>query len=334
MPWKTRQPEFCLLQPMRVVFAGTPEFAVPSFRAVAHSPRAELVSVMTQPDRPSGRGRKVRCSPVKLQALERGIPVYQPETLKTQDAREWFVRLEPDLLVVVAYGMLFPAEFLEIPRQGCFNVHASLLPRWRGAAPIQRAIEAGDRVTGVSLMRIAAGLDTGPLLASRSVAIGSEETGGSLHDTLSVEGGQLLADSLEGLMSGGLGETEQDDARVTHAPKLSRSECPVDWTLPAARLERKVRAFAPWPGTTADFGEGVMKIHKVRLAEGRASAVPGQVLKADRAGIMIQTLAGALVIDTLQKPGGRIVSAAEYLNGRPMSIGTILPSSGKGASCM
>ncbi len=306
---------------------------MPSFLAVACSPRVELVGVMTRPDRSSGRGRKVRFSPVKLQALEQGIPVCQPETLTTPDAREWFARLMPDLLVVVAYGMLFPAEFLEIPRQGCFNVHASLLPRWRGAAPIQRAIEAGDQVTGVSLMRISAGLDAGPLLATRSVAMGSRETGGSLHDTLSFQGGKLLSDNLEGLMSGSLRETEQDDARATHAPKLSRSECPVDWNHPAIRLERKVRAFSPWPGTTADFGETVMKIHKVRVVEGSASAVPGEVLVADRSGIVIQTLDDALVMDTLQKPGGRVMSAAEYLNGRPLSPGTVLPSSTRVAPC-
>lgn len=319
---------------MRVVFAGTPGFAVPSLEAVEHSPRVELVGVMTQPDRPAGRGRKVQCSPIKQQALEMDIPICQPQTLKAPDAGEWLTCLNPDLLIVVAYGMLLPAEFLRIPRCGCFNVHASLLPRWRGAAPIQRAIESGDEVTGVSLMRMTRGLDTGPVLASRSVVIEGRETGGSLHDKLSLLGGQLLADSFEGLAAGSLKEVDQDDARATLAPKLSKLECPVDWGRPACELERKIRAFSPWPGTTARIGKEIVKIGIVRLVPGRESAPPGAVLKADKSGIVIQTRVDALAIGTLQKPGGKMISAAEYLNGRPLGPGTILPPPGRGAPCM
>ncbi|MDB6163371.1 MAG: fmt, partial [Xanthomonadaceae bacterium] len=231
---------------MRIVFAGTPDFAVPSLRAAAE--RNEVVAVYTQPDRPAGRGRGVRSSPVKLEATRRGLPVLQPSSLKSALSRDALRALQPDLLVVVAYGLILPQAILDIPTHGCWNVHASLLPRWRGAAPIQRAIEAGDGETGVCLMQMDRGLDTGPVLLSQRITIGADETGGQLHDRLAALGAQTLADGL-GLLRAGLRPVAQPQPvdGVTYAHKLEKAEARLDWSQPAAALARKVRAFNPWP---------------------------------------------------------------------------------------
>ena len=300
---------------MRIVFAGTPDFAVPSLRAAAS--RQEVVAVYTQPDRPAGRGRALTPSPVKLAALERGITVLQPETLKSQVSRDALEALQPDLMVVVAYGLILPRKILEIPRFGCWNVHASLLPRWRGAAPIQRAIEAGDRETGVCLMQMEAGLDTGPVLLSQSLAIGEQETGGQLHDRLAELGAQVLADGL-GLLRAGIRPVPrpQPEAGVTYAHKLEKSEAKLDWSLPATTLANKVRAFLPWPVAEAEIAGERLRIHAaiaLPLAHGRA---PGSVLVAGREGLDIACAEGALRIRTLQREGGKIITAADYLNAR------------------
>jgi len=300
---------------MRIVFAGTPDFAVPSLRAAAS--RQEVVAVYTQPDRPAGRGRALTPSPVKLAALERGITVLQPETLKSQVSRDALQALQPDLMVVVAYGLILPRRILEIPRFGCWNVHASLLPRWRGAAPIQRAIEAGDRETGVCLMQMEAGLDTGPVLLSQSLAIGEQETGGQLHDRLAELGAQVLADGL-GLLRAGIRPVPrpQPEAGVTYAHKLEKSEAKLDWSLPATTLANKVRAFLPWPVAEAEIAGERLRIHAaiaLPLAHGRA---PGSVLVAGREGLDIACAEGALRIRTLQREGGKIITAADYLNAR------------------
>ncbi|MBJ6979021.1 methionyl-tRNA formyltransferase [Luteimonas sp. MC1895] len=300
---------------MRIVFAGTPEFAVPSLRAACG--KAEVVAVYTQPDRPAGRGRGLQASPVKQEALARGIPVLQPETLKSQVSRDALRALRPDLMVVVAYGLLLPQKVLDIPDEGCWNVHASLLPRWRGAAPIQRAIEAGDAETGVCLMKMEKGLDTGPVLLSQSLAIGEHETGGQLHDRLAELGAQVLSDGL-GLLRAGIRPVPrpQPVAGVTYAHKLDKAEAGLDWSQPAAVLARKVRAFNPWPVAEVVLAGERLRIHGAVAVDAPAGAQPGTVLAAGRDGIDVACGEGALRIRVLQRDGGKAITAADWLNAR------------------
>ncbi|MGY1458495.1 methionyl-tRNA formyltransferase [Luteimonas sp. A534] len=300
---------------MKIVFAGTPEFAVRSLRAACG--KAEVVAVYTQPDRPAGRGRGLQASPVKREALARGIPVLQPESLKTQLARDALRALKPDLMVVVAYGLLLPQKILDIPAEGCWNVHASLLPRWRGAAPIQRAIEAGDAETGVCLMRMEKGLDTGPVLLSQSLSIGDAETGGELHDRLAELGAQVLSDGL-GLLRAGIRPVPQPqpEAGVTYAHKLDKAEAKLDWALPAEALARKVRAFNPWPVAEAQLAGERVRIHGAIAVDAAAVAAPGTVLAAGREGIDVACGSGALRIRVLQRDGGKAITAADYINAR------------------
>ena len=300
---------------MRIVFAGTPEFAVPSLRAAAQ--RSEVVAVYTQPDRPAGRGRALQASPVKREALQRGIEVLQPETLRAAVSRDALRALRPDLVVVVAYGLILPQSILDIPRFGCWNVHASLLPRWRGAAPIQRAIEAGDRETGVCLMQMQRGLDTGPVLLSQSLAIGADETAGQLHDRLAELGAQTLADGL-GLLRAGMRPVArpQSEAGVSYAHKLDKADARLDWSLPADVLARKVRAFNPWPMADALLAGERVRIHDAVALPTRGAAEPGTVVSAGREGIDVACADGVLRIRTLQREGGRAVSAGDYANAR------------------
>ncbi|MET0328548.1 MAG: methionyl-tRNA formyltransferase [Luteimonas sp.] len=300
---------------MRIVFAGTPEFAVPSL--LAADARNEVVAVYTQPDRPAGRGRSLTASPVKRAALERGHLVHQPEKLKGQDTLDTLRALEPDLMIVVAYGLLLPQAVLDIPRHGCWNVHASLLPRWRGAAPIQRAIQAGDAETGVCLMQMEKGLDTGPVLLRQTTPIAPGDTGGSLHDRLATLGAQVLADGL-GLLRAGmkLGPAVQPEVGVTYAHKLDKAEAALDWSMPAQTLADTVRAFNPWPVAEAEVAGERLRIHAATalpLAHGRA---PGSVLFAGRQGIDIACGEGALRLQRVQRAGGRAIDVADYLNAR------------------
>jgi methionyl-tRNA formyltransferase len=301
---------------MRIVFAGTPEFAVPALRATAQ--RGEVVAVYTQPDRPAGRGRALQASPVKLEAALRGIPVLQPESLKSQLSRDALRALKPDLLVVVAYGLLLPQKILDIPTHGCWNVHASLLPRWRGAAPIQRAIEAGDAETGVCLMQMEKGLDTGPVMLTQRVAIGADETGGQLHDRLAELGAQVLADGL-GLLRAGMRPVRQPQPAegVTYARKLDKAEARLDWSQPAEVLARKVRAFNPWPVAEARLAGERVRIFEALPLDLAHAAAPGEVLLARREGIDVACGDGALRLRVLQRDGGRPLAAADYLNARP-----------------
>jgi methionyl-tRNA formyltransferase len=303
---------------MRIVFAGTPEFAVPSLRAAAQ--RGEVVAAYTQPDRPAGRGRGLQASPVKLEALQRGIPVLQPETLRTELSRDALRALQPDLMVVVAYGLLLPQSILDIPKYGCWNVHASLLPRWRGAAPIQRAIEAGDAETGVCLMQMQKGLDTGPVLLSQRLPIGADETGGHLHDRLAVLGAQVQADGL-GLLRAGMKPVAvpQPDAGATYAHKLDKAEAKLDWTQAADVLARKVRAYQPWPVAEAQLDGERVRIHAAEALPLAHAAVPGTVLLASREGIDVACGEGALRLTRVQREGGRPVAVADYLNARPLA---------------
>ncbi len=302
---------------MRIVFAGTPDFAAPSLRAAAK--RNEVVAVFTQPDRPAGRGRGLAPSAVKRAAQELALPVYQPENFRSVAARKLLADLKPDLLVVVAYGLILPQSVLDIPTEGCWNVHASLLPRWRGAAPIQRAIQAGDAVTGVCLMRMEKGLDTGPVLLSQALDIGANETGGQLHDRLAILGAQVLADGL-GLLRAGLRPQPQvqSDVGVTYAHKLDKAEAKLDWARPAAELARMVLAFNPWPMAEAHLGGERLRLHAAVALPSPApqDAEPGTVLAAGRDGIDVACGEGVLRVRVLQRDGGKAITAADYLNGR------------------
>jgi methionyl-tRNA formyltransferase len=301
--------------PLRIVFAGTPDFAVPSLRAAAQ--RGEVVAVYTQPDRPAGRGRELQASPVKQEALRRGIPVLQPESLKGEISRDALRALQPDLMVVVAYGLLLPQRILDTPKFGCWNVHASLLPRWRGAAPIQRAIEAGDRETGVCLMQMEKGLDTGPVLLRQATPIREGETGGQLHDRLAELGAQVLADGL-GLLRAGIRPVSQPQPAegATYAHKLDKAEAKLDWAQPAQTLACKVRAFNPWPMAEAELGGERVRIHGAVALSLAHGAAPGAVLAAGREGIDVACGEGALRIRVLQRAGGKAITAADYLNAR------------------
>ncbi len=302
---------------LRLVFAGTPEFAVPALQACFRSD-CEVVAVYTQPDRPAGRGRKLSQSPVKQAALAAGIEVKQPESLRSIDARRELAALAPDLMVVVAYGLILSRSVLAIPRHGCWNVHASLLPRWRGAAPIQRAILAGDAESGVGLMQMEAGLDTGPVLLERRISIADDETGGSLHDRLSVLGAELLGEGLSRLVAGNLPEPlMQSETGIEYAHKLDKAEARLDWNASAIALERKVRAFNPWPVAETELaGERV----RIWLAEALASVStepPGSVIGVTANGIDVACADGVLRILEIQRDGGRRMPVRDWLNARP-----------------
>ena len=301
---------------LRVVFAGTPEFAVPCLRAAAN--RAEVVAVYTQPDRPAGRGRQVALSPVKVQALALGLPVLQPQDFRSLRERDTLRALRPDVLIVVAYGLILPASVLAIPVYGGWNVHASLLPRWRGAAPIQRAIEAGDTRTGVCLMQMEKGLDTGPVMLSLTTDISPDDTGGSLHDRLALLGAELVEDSLK-LLRAGIRPVPVAQATdgVTYAKKLDKAEALLDWSQSAVVLVNKARAFHPWPVCEATVAGDRLRIHSALALPLQHRAAPGTVLSATRVGLDIACADGALRLLVVQRDGGRPMAVADYLNARP-----------------
>ncbi len=302
---------------LRLIFAGTPEFAVPGLRACAAL--GEVVAVYTQPDRPAGRGRQLQASPVKQAALELGLSVHQPQNFKAQEALALLRSHEADLMVVVAYGLILPQTVLETPRLGCWNVHASLLPRWRGAAPIQRALEAGDAETGVCLMQMEKGLDTGPVLLTLKTVISPDDTGGSVHDRLSSLGAEVLSDGLKLARVGVLPRAQtQSEEGVHYAHKIEKREAQLDWSLSAQQLADKIRAFNPWPVVETELqGERVRIYRALALADAHA-AEPGAIISAGKSGIDIACGTGMLRLLSLQRDGGRPLSAAEFLNARPL----------------
>mgnify|MGYP006168154983 CR=1 FL=1 len=297
---------------MRIVFAGTPEFAAESLAALLASPH-QVIAVLTQPDRPAGRGRALQPSPVKALAVQHGIPVLQPETLKGTEIRDELAALAADVMVVVAYGLIIPRDVLALPRLGCINVHGSLLPRWRGAAPIQRAIAAGDDETGVGIMQMEAGLDTGPVLLEVRTPITPEDTGGSLHDRLAGLGAQALVQALADLESLQNKALSQPEVGITYAHKLTKEEAQLDWNKSATELALQVRAFNPWPVSWVPRPEGPMRVWAATAANGTGQ--PGSVLAVSAAGIEVACGQGSLLLTQIQLPGKKSLPVADLLRG-------------------
>jgi len=303
---------------LRVAFAGTPDFALTALEGVVRS-RHTVVGVLTQPDRPKGRGRQLAASPVKVAALELGIPVSQPVTLKTEADRAELASWRPDVLVVVAYGLILPRAVLELPRLGCVNIHASLLPRWRGAAPIQRAILAGDVESGVSIMRMDVGLDTGPVFLERKVAISPHDTGGSLHDRLAALGASAVVEVLDQLAEDRAVSTPQREDGLTYASKIDKAEALIDWTRPAVEIERQVRAFNPWPVAETRLEGEQLRIYAAEatdssLGSNEAVHTPGSVVELRGDSIVVACGHGRLAVKELQRPGKRPVAARDLMN--------------------
>jgi len=306
-------------QPLRIVFAGTPEFAARHLQALLDSGLSP-VAVYTQPDRPAGRGQKLMASPVKQLAVAHDIPVLQPATLRDPAAQAELAALAPDLLVVVAYGLILPQAVLDIPRLGCINSHASLLPRWRGAAPIQRAVQAGDAESGVTVMQMEAGLDTGPMLLKVTTPISATDTGGSLHDRLAELGAAAVVAAIPQLAAGTLSGEVQDDALACYAHKLDKNEARLDWSRPAVELARLVRAFNPWPICHTSLADAALKVYAAEVAEGQGA--PGTILAASREGLTVACGQGALRLTRLQLPGGKPLGFSDLYNSRREQFAT------------
>ncbi len=301
---------------LKVIFAGTPDFAATALQALLDS-RHDVIAVYTQPDRPAGRGRKLTPSPVKVLAQEHNIDVYQPPSLKSEEEQQILRDLNADIMVVVAYGLLLPLPVLEAPRLGCVNIHASLLPRWRGAAPIQRAIAAGDAESGVTIMQMDEGLDTGDMLVIRPTPISREDTGQTLHDRLAEIGSAAVVEALQQLQDGTANPVPQDDAQACYASKLSKAEASLDWTKSALELECTVRAFNPWPVAYSEFEGDVVRVWQAQALDDVATnATPGEIITTTKAGIDVATGEGVLRLLQLQFPGKRAMAVADVLNAR------------------
>lgn len=297
---------------LRVVFAGTPDFAAMSLQAVLNS-QHQVIQVLTQPDRPQGRGKKVVFSDTKQLALDHDITVWQPQSLRSPEVVEQLKALQPDVLVVVAYGLIIPPEVLAIPKFGCLNVHGSLLPRWRGAAPIHRAIQAGDAETGATIMLMDEGLDTGPMLHKVSTPITADDTGGSLYQRVAQQGAEALVKVLDNLEHYIAHQVSQDDSQATYAHKLTKAEGALDWQKSAQELARQVRAFNPWPVAWAQLENNTLRVWAAEA--NNQEGTPGEIISASEAGIEVACAQGSLLITSLQMPGKKRLTAQEVLNG-------------------
>lgn len=299
-------------QPLSILFAGTPDFSVPALEALITS-RHRVIAVYTQPDRPAGRGQQVTMSAVKQCALRHELPVEQPQTLKDASAVERLAQWQADLMIVVAYGLLLPKNVLETPRLGCVNIHASLLPRWRGAAPIQRAIQAGDKQTGVTIMQMDVGLDTGPMLLERVMPIDPRETAATLHDRLSALGAQAIIDALDEIAAGKATPRAQPQEGATYASKIRKEEALIDWTQPADEIDRLVRAFNPWPIAETRWNGQQLRVWEAAPLTTKTSAAPGTVISTSSAGIDVATGDGVLQLTRVQAAGRKAMPAADFL---------------------
>lgn len=308
-------------QQIRTVFMGTPDFALDTLRGLIDA-GLDLVGVYTQPDRPKGRGKKLAAPPVKELAVQEGIPVFQPQKLRAPDAVAELQALAPDLIVVVAYGQILPQAVLDIPRYGCINVHASLLPKYRGAAPINQAVVDGEKETGVTTMQMDAGLDTGDMLVKKSLAIGENETAGELHDRLAKVGREAMDETVVRLLDGSLTAEKQDDAQSTYAPMMKKEDGLIDWSRTAVEIHNQVRGLAPWPGAYTALDGATLKIAETVLVDAEGEA--GSVLSADRNGVVVACGSGAIRVGLLQLPGKKKLNAADFLLGQPLPEGTRL----------
>lgn len=304
---------------LRLAFAGTPEFAAAALDAIVTA-GFEVSLVLTQPDRPAGRGMKLTPSAVKALALQHAITVDQPERLRTLEQRAALEACRPDVLVVAAYGLILPPAVLALPRFGCINIHASLLPRWRGAAPIHRAIEAGDRETGITIMQMDEGLDTGAMLMQQALPIGPSETTGELHDRLAALGAEMIVAALDQLPAGTLNAVAQPELGVTYAAKIGKTEAAIDWHRPAVEIDRRVRAFNPFPGALAVFEQVPVKVWRCEPMD--AVGEPGAVLSADENGVVVACGEGALRLLELQRPGSKRLPVGEFLRGFEIPVGS------------
>ena len=305
---------------MRIIFAGTPVFAATALDALLNAGH-EIILVLTQPDRPAGRGMKTAASAVKLFAQQQDLALLQPLTLKSAEIQTQLLALAADVMIVAAYGLILPETVLKIPRLGCLNIHASLLPRWRGAAPIQRAILAGDHETGITIMQMDAGLDTGAILLKRSIAITPDDTTQSLHDKLGLLGAQSVVEALVLLQQGKLVSTVQDETLACYAAKIKKTEAEIDWQQSAEQIDRVVRTFNPNPGAYTYFRDIILKIWQAKVVAGRAAGKPGEIISVDREGITVACGSNMLQVEIVQKPGGKKLSSTDFLTGNNLQPG-------------
>jgi methionyl-tRNA formyltransferase len=307
---------------MDIVFMGTPEFAVPCLERLI-SDGHNVKGVFTQPDKPKDRGHKMQFPPVKECAVDAGIPVYQPLKMKDGEAISILENLNPELIIVVAYGKILPKEILDYPKYGCINMHASILPRYRGAAPIQWSVLNGEKISGVTAMQMDVGLDTGDMLLTKTVEIGENETAGELHDKLSVLGAEVMSETIDLLLKGELKPEKQDDSESNYAPMLSKDLCPIDWNESAQKVHNKVRGLSPWPVATAKLGEKTIKIHKTAVS-GKCNATPGEVVVSDKKLVVACGESTSVEIIVLQTEGKKAMNASDFLRGNPIEKGIIL----------
>lgn len=307
---------------MDIVFMGTPEFAVPCLQRLIDDGH-NVKGVFTQPDKPKGRGHKMQFPPVKECAVNAGIPVYQPTKMRDGEALSVIEMLNPELIIVVAYGKILPKEILDFPRYGCINMHASILPRYRGAAPIQWCVINGEKESGVTAMQMDVGLDTGDMLLTKTVSIGENETAGELHDELSLLGAQVMAETIDLLLKGELIPEKQDDKKSNYAPMLTKDLCPINWNESALSIHNKVRGLSPWPVATAKLGEKTIKIHKTIISD-KSNGQPGEVIVSDKKLVVSCGESTSIEIVVLQTEGKKAMKASDFLRGNPIEVGTIL----------